>query len=286
MPGGHHGVLILHRRLTAARRERPAVAGLVDPVGAQRQEGFQGEDQALSDAAALGGVAPGCDFCGSLVQRAADAVAREVLHQAVAVLAREGLDALAGRVQRGAGPYGPDAGPERAASVAAEALDAGSDPRYGETRAGVAEDAVDLGGDVDIDQVAGGDLAVAGDTVSHVGADGDAGGAREAVSQFRGRAGARQLQEAPADAIQLPGGDPGLQGLAHGLERTRDEAPCDLQPFQLVFAADGHEKEPLKGASFRCLPSIDFTDDGSLRARASQGAAPGRPLGGAPLARP
>ena len=45
---------------------------------------------------------------------------------------------------------------------------------------------------------------------------------------------------AAAQPVQLAGGDPRLQRLAHGGQRPRHDAPCRLQPLQLFLAADGH----------------------------------------------
>src|SRR5690606_37764123 len=117
------------------------------------------------ETAALGAVGPGGYFAGLVVQAVADAVAREVADQRIALLAGECPYGLADVADRRAAAYRPDAGPHRPLAVPAQSLELRRGLAHQVGRAGVGEDAVLHRRDIDIDEIALRQHALARDAV-------------------------------------------------------------------------------------------------------------------------
>src|SRR5690606_24250924 len=89
------------------------------------------------------------------MERAADAMARQIADQRIAALLRETLDALANGVEPAPGPHGADALPHGALPGAAEARDMRLHRRHGKARPRIAEETILLRRHIYVDEIAG-----------------------------------------------------------------------------------------------------------------------------------
>ncbi|MNS49714.1 hypothetical protein D3C86_1273150 [compost metagenome] len=174
------------------------------------------------------------------MQRAADAVARQIGDQRIAVLFRESADGIADIGKRPAGLHLLKTRPHGAFAIAAEALDFLLHRRHGKRRTGIAEETVLHGRDIDIDEVTRLDDTRSRNAVGHFLVNADAGCPGELVAELRRRLRAIILQHLAADSIQLGRGDAGFQRVRHGLHGNGAKATDILEQNQFFFGGNDH----------------------------------------------
>src|SRR6185437_4190412 len=191
----------------------PAVGPDLVVYGAEREHRLDGEGHArLHGDVHVGVVEVRHDQAG--VERGADAVAGEVANDAVAEAARVGLDDTADGVEGPAGSDGPDAAHHGLVGALDEQPGLLRRVAGQEGGVGVAVHAADVGGDVDVDDVTVGDDGVVGDAVADDLVERGAQGLGVAAVAERAGVGAVVDEEFVADAVELVGGDAGLDVVA------------------------------------------------------------------------
>src|SRR5215469_9760162 len=93
--------------------QRPRIIAVDRQVRAGRKERLDGEHQSIMDAAPVVRLVPGWNVARLFMQRRANAMAREIADQGVAVLVGETLDGAPDLVELRATSHDADAAPQR-----------------------------------------------------------------------------------------------------------------------------------------------------------------------------
>lgn len=247
--GDDEGVFELGAAAAVGSAEGPAVGSLVHSLGAGREEGFDGHDQAFPEEGRVGAMR-GVGDVRRFVDVAADAVAAEVAHDFEARAFGASLNG-AGDVSDGA--TGADFGHAIAQSPAGcpeECSSASVDLADGEACAAVCPVAVEFGGDVDVDEVTvAKDALFGGDAVGEFVVDADARGGGEVVSELWRGARAVLLEDAATNGVELGSGDAGFDGSTHGVACFSHGGADAQQGVDVALISDRH------GFRIRCGPA-------------------------------
>jgi Ni2+-binding GTPase involved in maturation of urease and hydrogenase len=213
--GDDQGVLELGGEAFIGGLQRPAVWAGVDAVRAGGDEGFDGQHHAFHEDAVVVGVVVIGDVVRVFMNATADAVPAQVMQGSEPAAFCFFFDHAANDVDRLPCLRRGDGALQRALGAVNEVMAAGIDRRNFHHHGGISEVAIQLGGNIQVDQVARFHHALAGDAMGGLIVDADAGGAGEVIDQLRGRVRPIAFEDCRANRVQLGGGDPRADLLAH-----------------------------------------------------------------------